>query len=249
MLTPFFIAIQFLTRIPVPGPIHYDDKAISRSLHFYPLVGLLIGILLFSVSQLDAFLPLELTAIICLTFWVMVTGGLHLDGLADLSDAWVGSHNDKEKFLRIMKDPACGPMGVLSLLLVLLMKFVTLLLVLESQLNILLIFVPAISRLGSCFLILYTPYIRKGGIGEALAKNRVFYSFYIQLGVITAFTLLYGVDYLLLSLVITIIFIAAFKRSVQKKSGGITGDMIGAFIELNETFLLISILVFHSSIT
>ncbi len=86
----FLIALQFLTRLPVPAGGEYSPERVGRSLAWYPLVGLLIGLLLWLADWLLPGQAPLLTAAVLLTLWVGLTGALHLDGLADSADAWVG---------------------------------------------------------------------------------------------------------------------------------------------------------------
>lgn len=109
---PLLIALQFLTRLPVrllgmPAP-----EQVGRSLLWYPLVGLLLGGLLLAAQALLSQQPAVLQAALLLTLWVALSGGLHLDGLADTADAWVGGYGDRERTLAIMKDPRSGPIAV-----------------------------------------------------------------------------------------------------------------------------------------
>ncbi|PWQ89005.1 adenosylcobinamide-GDP ribazoletransferase, partial [Enterococcus faecium] len=85
--------------------------------------GLLFGLLLWLASHLLQGTPSPLHAALLLTLWVLLSGALHLDGLADSADAWLGGFGDRERTLRIMKDPRSGPIAVVTLVLVLLLKF------------------------------------------------------------------------------------------------------------------------------
>ncbi len=112
-------AIGFLTRLPVPAGTFDDERAKSASLAWYPLVGLLLGSLLSVLAWLLRDTSSFLSAGLVTAAWVALTGALHLDGLADSADAWIGGLGDREKTLTIMKDPRCGPAGVVALVLML----------------------------------------------------------------------------------------------------------------------------------
>ena len=118
-MSPFWIALQFLSSLPIRLPGMPQPQELGRSLLFYPLVGVLFGLLLYGVSGLLADAPLMLHAALLLTLWVLLSGGLHLDGLADSADAWLGGFGDRERTLTIMKDPRSGPIAVVVLVLVL----------------------------------------------------------------------------------------------------------------------------------
>ena len=158
-MLPFWIALQFLTVLPIKLKKMPSAKQNGQSLLFYPLVGLLIGLILFGFSVVLVQLPTLLITSIILVLWIWLTGGLHLDGLADTSDAWVGGFGDPERTLKIMKDPACGPIGVLSLIVVCLLKFAALYVLIEQHLNVFLILIPAIGRSIALFLFLTTVYV------------------------------------------------------------------------------------------
>ena len=167
-MTPFFIALQFLTIFPVYLKNMPSPKQNGQSLLFYPVIGLLIGLVLFAVASFLHVLPVVLLSTIILVIWILLTGGLHLDGLADTADAWVGGFGDKENTLRIMKDPACGPIGVLSLIIVCLLKFAALYVLIEQHLNAFLILVPMLGRNVALFLFLTTTYVRDKGLGRSM---------------------------------------------------------------------------------
>ena len=87
MLASFALAVQFLTRIPLNINITVSDQRLGQSVLFYPLVGLLIGMILILIARLLPGMSFAIHAAIILSAWVLLTGGLHLDGLADCSDA------------------------------------------------------------------------------------------------------------------------------------------------------------------
>jgi adenosylcobinamide-GDP ribazoletransferase len=104
-LRPFLVALQFLTRLPVHMPEPPDEREIGQSLLYYPLVGLLLGLMLAALAWAMRDGSSMLHAALLLAMWVLMTGGLHLDGLADSADAWVGGQGSRERTLAIMKDP------------------------------------------------------------------------------------------------------------------------------------------------
>ncbi|CCF66484.1 cobalamin-5-phosphate synthase family protein [Xanthomonas citri pv. punicae str. LMG 859] len=122
MIDGLLAAIGFLTRIPVPARVFTRAGAQARSLCWYPLVGVLLGGVVCGLAWcLREVAPL-LGAALLLSAWVWLTGALHLDGLADTTDAWVGGTGERARTLAIMKDPTSGPMAVTAVVLVLLLK-------------------------------------------------------------------------------------------------------------------------------
>ncbi|MCK5898309.1 MAG: adenosylcobinamide-GDP ribazoletransferase, partial [Methylococcales bacterium] len=122
----FLLALQFLTRIPLPLNITISDHQWGRTVLYYPLIGLVIGGFLSLIPLLAPNLSVNIQAALLLSFWVLITGGLHLDGLADCADGWAGGLNNRTKTLKIMKDPHIGALAVVILILVLGTKWVAL---------------------------------------------------------------------------------------------------------------------------
>ena len=96
--------------------------------------------------------------------WVAITGGLHLDGLADCADAWVGGFGNRQRSLAIMKDPAAGPIAVLVLVLLLLLKWSLISSIIEKQALSVLLLTPLLGRLAILMLMSTSDYIRTGGL-------------------------------------------------------------------------------------
>ncbi|RBD43005.1 adenosylcobinamide-GDP ribazoletransferase, partial [Xanthomonas oryzae] len=121
MIEGLLAAVGFLTRMPVPGWVFARPGAQARSLLWYPLVGVLIGAVLSALAWCLRDVAPLLGAALLLSSWVWLTGALHIDGLADTADAWVGGMGDRMRTLAIMKDPTSGPMALAAVVLALLL--------------------------------------------------------------------------------------------------------------------------------
>jgi len=237
------VAIGFLTRIPVPSRVFDDSGARTQSLVWYPLVGALIGAMLGALGwALPDAKPL-LVASIVLVAWVLVTGALHLDGLADSADAWIGGMGGtwderRARTLEIMKDPRCGPAGVTALALVLLLKFAALASVARDAWTWLWL-APLLARMAATAAFISTPYVRSGGLGSALANaSRIGCAVMLVLGIAAcAFAGTRGA----LALVLAALVFALWRRACMRRLGGITGDTTGALIELIEAAVLVGV--------
>ena len=241
-MTPFWIALQFLTVLPIELKTIPTAQQNGRAILFYPLVGLIIGGILFIFTCLLAKLPIVLLASIILTLWIWLTGGLHLDGLADTADAWVGGFGDKQRTLQIMKDPSCGPIGVLSLVIICLLKFVLIYVLIEQHQTLFLILVPIVGRVVPSILFLTTSYVREKGLGRSLTDHLP----KIASWIITGFVLLLPLYWELQGLIAIIGFLSSLvylRHLFIKRIGGITGDTVGATIEISETVLLFTFVV------
>lgn len=246
MIKAFFIALGLLTRIPVPKIFHItesdSEKLYGWSVLFYPLVGFIIGGILALISWCLSLLVLPsnglLEAAIILTIWVLITGALHLDGLADSADAWLGGYGDQQRTLEIMKDPYSGPAAVVILVLVLLLKFSTLVVV-EWQA---LLIAPVIARTSVMVLLATTSYVRIGGMGEVAAK------YLPKLTVWLCVLIILSLSVFLLqekSWGLIILFVLAYllRRLMIKRLQGTTGDTAGAMIEVMEVSTLLVLIL------
>ena len=237
-MQPFLIALQFLTSLPVRLSGMPEPQAAGRSMLYYPLVGLLLGTILWLVSAALGDVALPLQAALLLSIWVALTGALHLDGLADSADAWLGGFGDRERTLAIMKDPRSGPVAVVVLVLLLLLKFVALWTLLAQGDQFALLLAPLLGRSALLGLFLTTPYVRPGGLGQALAEHMPRAQVRVVLMTVFAICLLSGASGWLALLVTGAVGLLA-RRAMCRRLGGTTGDTAGALLELVECAVLV----------
>ncbi len=240
-MNAFFLAVSFLTRIPVPA-FSASTEVWRKSAAFYPLVGAIVGGLLWAadlgISQL--FSP-PLAAVLTLAFWVYITGGLHLDGWMDLADG-LGSHRSRERMLAIMKDSRVGAMGVLAAILLLMIKGTALYELLGTNRAVLLLLVPAAARTYLLLAIRFWPYLTETGIGSGMREGLRWW--HLLLGGVGLFGLGWymGGLHAVAALLITLVGSLWFCRMIAKKLGGFTGDGYGALVEWSETVCLLAII-------
>lgn len=238
-MLPFWIALQFLSSLPVTLPGMPKPQESGRSLLFYPAVGVLFGVILLGLNALLAGAPELLRAAILLAAWVLLSGGLHLDGLADSADAWLGGFGDRERTLTIMKDPRSGPIAVVTLVLVLLLKFTALVAMIDSQASLALLLAPLAGRSAMLGLFLCTPYVRTGGLGQALADHLPRPAGQkILAGCALGCVLIAGMSGLFALAAAAVCFFW-LRHLMLKRLGGTTGDTAGAMLELLETVVLL----------
>ena len=238
-MLPFWIALQFLTVLPIHLKQMPTAKQNGRAILFYPLVGLLIGSLLFLATLALFKLPIILLSALVVILWIWLTGGLHLDGLADTADAWVGGFGDKLRTLEIMKDPSCGPIGVLSLVVVCLLKFALVYVLLEQHLALFLVTVPVLGRVVPQILFLTAPYVREKGLGRSLTDHLP----KVAAWLIATASLLLSLYWQWQGLIAVVCFLLSLiylRHLFIQRIDGITGDTVGAAIELSETVLLLA---------
>lgn len=239
---PFLVALQFLTRIPLHLPRAPTPPELGRSLLWYPVVGLLLGVLLWLLALAATALPTPLAAALLLSVWVLASGALHLDGLADCADAWVGGHGNRERMLAIMKDPASGPVAVVALMLVLLLKFAALQALLEGRAIHSLILVPLLARTAMPLLFLTTPYVRTEGLGASLAAQLPRRAACLVTLAAVAGALGFGIAGFCALAAAGISFLWV-RCALLQRLGGTTGDGAGALLELTETAVIVALAV------
>jgi adenosylcobinamide-GDP ribazoletransferase len=240
-MLPFWIALQFLSSLPVRLPGMPEPREMGRSLLCYPLVGALFGLLLWLASYLLQGVAAPLHAAMLLALWVLLSGALHLDGLADSADAWLGGFGDRERTLQIMKDPRSGPIAVVTLVLVLLLKFCALWVLVERGAGALLMLAPVVGRAAMLGLFLGTPYVRKGGLGQALAEHLPRRTAgWVLLGSVSL-CLLMGGWLALWPLLASLVVFCWLRRLMCRRLGGTTGDTAGAVLELLELTVVLGL--------
>jgi adenosylcobinamide-GDP ribazoletransferase len=206
---------------------------------FFPVVGLIIGILLCMVDQVALLLwSPAVAAVIDALFLAAVTGALHLDGLSDTADG-LFSHRSKDTMLNIMKDSRIGVMGAIALFFCLSVKVASI-----SDLRvhraIVLMVVPALARANLLWVMKHLPYGRdRGGTGADFFKSPLSIRHFWGALVPLALCLLMGwrgIAMLAAGFLLTMAIVWRYRRQV----GCVTGDMLGAAVELNESVLLLT---------
>jgi len=240
MIRAFALALQLLTRLPVPSlTTPPQPRELGWSVLFFPGVGLLIGVLLAGMYTALWLIDPGLLAALALTVWVLLTGGLHLDGLADTADAWIGGQGDRERTLSIMKDPRSGPIAIVVIVLLLLTKFAALQVLLAGDAVLVLLLAPVLGRTAIIALLITTPYVRPDGLGSPYANYlpRWNCSVLVLLTAAATVALLEVLGGVLL--VILGIGFLGLRHSLMTRLGGVTGDTLGAVCELTEMIVLL----------
>lgn len=235
-------ALGFLTILPVRPPVDYQPGDLGRAAVWFPFTGLLIGALLGAgVLVLQGFLPPSVTAVVIVAFWAFLTGGLHLDGLADCGDG-LSVAASPERRLEIMRDPRLGTFGATALGLHLLLKTSLVASLLADPLLrtplLALLTAPTIAR----WLILWAgrqPMARPGGLGVDFAlgiNNRT----YLLAGLVLLPLMWLGGLRAGLALIFAHLAMAAVIRLARSRLGGMTGDVLGLTVELGEVCVLLA---------
>lgn len=236
MIKGFLLSLQFFTRIPIRLTIDFNKENIRYSVFFLPLVGLIIGGLGGLVYYALSSYNLMIASFTTLLVTIILTGGLHIDGLSDTFDGFF-SNRDKEKTLDIMQDSRAGAFGVLSIVLIVLFKFILILNI--SNLPLVLALSFANSRLVIAWIISTKKTSKAKGLGKMFSdsnpRNLVFLS-----GIIYFILLVYLNIIYLIPLILNFLLGQYISYISYEKIDGLTGDVYGCIIELGEVISLLS---------
>ena len=236
----FWAALQFLTILPTPLRHEGDTESSARSLPYFPLVGLILGLILLALYYgLSVILPAPVTNALLIVALVILSGAHHLDGLADTCDGIIAGKSREER-LTIMADSQVGTFGIAGIVLMLLLKYASL-----SSVPMLpaLLLMPTLSRWIMVSTIFAFPYARSSGMGVAFKQGANWQRFTIAttITLIAAVALLKWWGLALMAALWLIIFgIASYFRS---RLDGLTGDNYGAINELAEVLVLVIIIL------
>lgn len=240
----FISALQFLTILPIKTKNEVNENKLSLSTVYFPLVGLFLGLVLAGVNNIMSLVPLErfISNVILIASLAILTGGLHLDGLADTFDA-ISSRKNTSEMLKIMRESHIGTMGVLSLIIIILIKLSLLSSLNPKIINTSLILMCLISRYSLVLSIFLFSYARNEG------KAKVFFegmdlkkiSIATLIGLLFSFLLLRLGGLIIFAVAGIFVFLTG--KLISNKIGGMTGDTLGAISELTEVFVLLNVLI------
>lgn len=235
----FFLALSFLTVLPIPPLLWQGEERIERALAWFPLVGAIIGALsnLF-YGLLTCALPAKGAFILSLFFYHLLNGGLHLDGLADFSDAFFGAKKDEHHFRKILKDSRIGAMGVLALIFYFLSIYSV-----SENIRINLALFIALGMSGRVAIVVFATRSKslfQEGLGRLFIEKSGFRELFIAIFIYILFMSLWGVGFLLTALSVLLASLL-FRAYILRRFGGFSGDIFGAGCSLIEVLLIMTL--------
>jgi adenosylcobinamide-GDP ribazoletransferase len=233
----FLIALQFLTVLPIKIHSEIAEEDFGGSLLYFPIVGMLIGIVPAEMVLLLGFLPNHVVGVLVLIISIIITGGIHLDGFADTCDGFCGQWT-KEKILEIMRDSRIGTMGVVGIVCLLLLKFALIVSTPQNILWRLLIMMTVFARWSQVYACHISHYAREEGKGKYFVGHSGKTSLFAgSVFTVVLFLLLMGFEGIVL-FVFSFACVLLFINYARKKIDGMTGDTIGATSEIAEITVL-----------
>lgn len=247
-MNSFLLAIQFLTILPL-WTKKFSQAKLAGALIYFPVVGLFLGVVLAGLNVCLSALGIFSLAvnIILVIVLVVLTRGIHLDGLADTADAFLSAKGKKE-MLEIMRDPHIGVMGVLSLISIMLLKIGLLSSVGTAVKPGVLMLMCILGRWSAVLSIYLFPYARQEGKAKLFIEGMTLKIFIISsiMVIICAYTALNIAGLVVLLIISGCTYIIG--RLICKKIDGVTGDTLGAVIELSEVITLLIVCIGQGAI-
>jgi adenosylcobinamide-GDP ribazoletransferase len=229
----FWLAMTFLTTLPAPTFV-VPSGGLGLAGRWFPLVGLVIALLLCVVQSIAArFFPPTLVGALVVLAWVVLTGGLHLDGLADCCDGLLAT-TSRERRLEILRDPRLGTFGALGLILTLLLKT----LAAGMAIPFALLLAPVWGR----WLLLFAtrqPQARAEGMGASFAAG-VTPEVIVVAAALPVLLLFLGDGRGLAGAALALAAMVALVRLAKVRLGGVTGDVYGLVVEVSEVVMLLA---------
>jgi len=228
-------AIQFITILPLGKKRAFEPE---KMVQFFPLVGIIMGLMVALLDQIVLLLwSKPVASLIDVFFLIIVTGAFHLDGLGDTADGLYGSRK-KEDALAIMKDSRIGVMGLIAIICGLAIKWAGIT-GLDEYRSLLLIIIPAYARGSILFGMRFLEYGRTdGGTGKPFFEKRLKIIGFWGLLIPVLLSILLGFKFILLNTIFVLIVVGILLY-YKRKIGCITGDMLGAMVEITEAGLFL----------
>ncbi|MEA4986835.1 MAG: adenosylcobinamide-GDP ribazoletransferase [Anaerovorax sp.] len=222
-----WLMMAFFTRLPVPY-VEYTEERYLKGLKLIPLLGILMGGILYGLSFFHLIFDQQVVSMILLGGYIVLTGGLHLDGLADTCDG-IFSGRERDRMLEIMKDSHVGSFGVLSMIF-----FVAFYMVMYGRIPYeALVVLPVVGKSAPLISASFAEYVRPSGMGKLLVDNCGKIELFMAIFVPTVVAALLNPWYLI-AVGIAIASVILSTNHLKKVLGGITGDTMGMVCELSQ---------------
>lgn len=236
----FGMMLTFLTRIPLPQTREFNEALFLRGRFFFPIIGGIIGLCLGLVSLLIGLFSPSITAFLIIVTYLLLVGGLHIDGLGDLFDG-IFSARTREKMFTIMEDSHVGAFGVIGLILYFLGMYTGLSEILLWPMGLrltVIIAMPIVSRSIVLFVMGFCRYAKLSGMGKGLIEATKSWQGVL---VFTFATVILGMVNMTIALaaIITAVILLGIGKRIEVILNGLTGDVVGAVVEISHVVFLI----------
>lgn len=236
----FLAALGFLTILPALPLTAGERKSLSSALVYFPIVGLILGVLLASLDSLIlSFLPIWPASALTVAMMVAVSGGLHMDGLSDTADGLLSSA-PRERILEIMKDSRAGPMGVMAVVLVILFKTTALASTTGGLRWDVVMLAPLAGRCAMVVAVTMFGYARREGLGSVFNEKKIPFNAVLAILFLAVAGLIAAEGAGVMICSVSLVSALALGAYAARKIGGLTGDVYGAVCEIAEAAALLA---------
>lgn len=234
----FCLAVQFLTRIPIPAQVEYTPSRFTASVRYYPLVGALVGAICALIYWLShQVFPSPLAIIIAVASGMLITGAFHEDGLADTFDG-IGGGMSRDRALEIMRDSRLGTYGSMALIMAILIKLASLILLPDLWVIVSLTAAHSVSRLSSVLVIATSTYARSDGkakpVAQGVSATGLTVALLTGIAALVGVALVLPLTAMLAGLTGLVVGHMGMRLMYDRKLGGYTGDTLGAVQQASE---------------
>lgn len=251
-----FLLFDFMTRLPLPVKVEFDSNEFGKSMKFFPIIGIVIGLILFLIYELLAkyIISSLVVALVIVLVEVILTGALHLNGFANTFDS-IFSYRSKQKMLDTMNDSKIGTNGAISLVIYFLAKIILLagmidfsnkIMGIGNYAGVVILVTPILSRINPVLNCCISPYAKASGKVKSFVEKTDKLSLLIAVAISLLFTVIVGRGvyevlnplHIVNIVAINMVLGVYYSKLVDKKIGGLTGDTLGAVVELSNIVIL-----------
>ncbi len=244
LLTELRLAISFLTIVPVIDRRRASEDAVAASFAWFPIVGLVLGAALTAEDWLLAHVFAQvIRSVLIIASLTVVTGAVHLDGLADTADA-LGAGRDRERALEILRDSRVGTFGASAIFFDLTLKILALSTLAGHRRYAALLLAPMLARWAMLLVASGLVYLRSCGSGSTLlgdqSKSLGSRAILVAIFTLAVVPMLGALRAIALATAVAIVIVFKMRWFYRRWLGGVTGDLIGACGELVEIAVLVT---------
>lgn len=249
----FILIITFLTRIPIPISFEFNTEDFNKGFKYFPLVGFIIGLFISIPLLLSSYISERVIAFFIIIFYLMIVGGLHIDGVSDVFDG-IFSARTRERMLVIMEDSRIGAFGAIGLILYFLGMYIglsQLLLIHGSVLAnldlalVTIVLMPVVGRTMALISAGFSSYAKEGGMGKSLITENTPLVSGILIVLLCVGCFFLG-KVLFTAMMLTILLSLLITRNVHKVLKGITGDVVGMIVEVSQVIFILAVgIIYH----
>lgn len=237
----FLLYFQFLTRIPINKNLDCSMENFKEGIFFFPVVGLFMGIIQWCTYKiLNPVFNASIIAVFVMIIPIILTGGLHVDGLGDTFDGFFCFKGDSEKLLEVMKDSRIGTYSCIAIIVDLLLRYSLISTAIVKGYTYILIVAPVIARLSVVYICTIGKRAKKVSSANIYINNTnakgVVLSFLLSFLFVFKFI---GVKYTLILIIGALIMATLFNEVCNKKIGGLNGDSLGCNFEIVDVFTML----------